>query len=267
MEQQYNDLVRTIMDQPERKTRNSITRSLFGATLTIGSPIANGFPLLNGRKLYYKGVLGELATFLAGNISNITDFEANGCKYWELWQDNTEGDITVDYGNAWRNWGQTNYDQLVRTVAGLQTDPNGRRHLITGWNPDNLNTLSLPCCHYAYQWYINADDQLEMMWHQRSTDVMIGLPSDIILAAAWNILMAQTIGKEPGRIIMTLGDTHIYKSHYAAVELYLKQAFTASKQLPIYAIDERATVFNFKPNMIEMVGYNPEPPISFILEA
>lgn len=264
VEQQYIDLVKYLLDKPARPTRNGKTRSSFGATILLPAAADYGFSIIQGRQQFYKGVLGELATFLAGNITNVKDFEANGCNYWQLWQDNDAGDIKVDYGNKWRDW--NGCDQLTKLVATLTADPYGRRHLITSWDPSNLNNLSLPCCHYAYQFYVTVDGYLEMLWTQRSCDVMIGLPADIILACAFNLLLAQTVGLKAGKIIMSLGDVHIYESHLANVELYLQSAQQINTALPFFTLDEKATVFNFKPEMLELELLNNAPRIDFKLE-
>jgi len=262
MEQQYISLVNRILNCKERQTRNSITKSCFGESITL-KPLDCGFPLLMGRRLFWKSVVGELATFLKGNITNVADFEANNCNYWNLWKHNPQGDINVDYGNSWRDF--NGEDQLANVVKSLQEDPNSRRHLISGWRPDHLTNLDLPCCHYAYQWYVNGGE-LEMMWHQRSTDVMIGLPSDIILASLWNALMANTIGLRPGKITMSLGDTHIYKAHYIGANTYLQQAKQHSLFAVLWLLDPKADVFNFTPDMFEIRCYEPQPVIKFKLE-
>ena len=195
----------------------------------------------------------------------VEDFRQAGCNYWDAWGDE-QGKINVDYGNSWQDF--NGHNQLKAVVDSLKNDPYGRRHLISGWRPDRLNELSLPCCHYAYQWYVTTSGHLEMIWIQRSVDVMVGLPSDIILAAVWNILMAQTVGLKPGKITMQLGDTHIYDSHSAGVYDYLSQANQVNLQLekPTWVLTEEATVFNFEPSMFKVINYNPHPAIKFKLE-
>lgn len=264
-EAQYATIAKNLQAKPIRSTRNALTKSDFGKTLTVRELEKSQFPILHGRKMFIGGIVGELAAFLKGPKS-IADFEAQGCNYWGLWG-KEDGTINVDYGNSWLDFNGVN--QLEAVVNSLATDPYGRRHLITGWKPDNLSDLDLPCCHYAYQWYVTVDGKLEMMWHQRSADWMIGTPSDVVLAALWNILMAQTVGLTPGKIVMTFGDSHLYESHFDQIPEYLNQVDQVELDLEFatWKLDPTATVFNFVPSMFELVGYNPMPAIKFNLES
>jgi len=262
LDRKFRNLIINALAQEPRKTRNAVTRSYFGEHLVVDSLIHNQLPALLGRKLFLKGIIGELAAFLKGPKA-VKDFKAQGCNYWDSWGDKA-GKLNVDYGNAWLDFEGVN--QLKEVVKSLKTHPEGRRHLISGWHPAHLKDLSLPCCHYSYQWYVK-DGCLEMIWNQRSVDIMIGLPSDIILAAVWNILMAQTVGLKPGRLNFMLGDCHIYESHLEGVDTYLEQANdTPQMYLPTWELDPKATVFNFEPSMFKVLKYAPMPSIKFALE-
>ncbi len=256
------ELVRSLyLSSNHRDTRNGSTTSVFGTTLVLDSLEEGIFPIVRARKIFWKGVVGELATFLQGPKS-VEHFQANGCNYWNSWAQYDQ-DLELDYGNAWLDFNGVN--QLEEVVQSLKENPTSRRHIISGWRPDRLLAVSLPCCHYAYQWYVNGDS-LEMIWTQRSLDVMIGLPSDIILAALWNILMAQTVGLKPGKITFNFGDTHIYDDHLAATSIYLNQASDLRNvPLPTYSLDEKATVFNFEPSMFRIENYQPKDAIAFKL--
>lgn len=263
LDRRFSDIVRNAVGCPTRQTRNAPTRSYFGHQLVVDSLSAGQFPLLLGRKMHYKGILGEFAAFLKGPKS-VDDFKKQGCNYWDEFADE-KGKLTVDYGNAWLDFNGIN--QLESLVDSLKNDPTGRRHLISAWRPDRLAELSLPCCHYAYQWYVTNTGELEMIWIQRSVDIMIGLPSDIVLAAVWNILLAQTVGLKPGRLHFMLGDCHIYESHMEGVFEYLERSSqTLSLPKPTWELDPKATVFNFKPDMLEIFNYAPFPAINFKLE-
>jgi len=258
----FKKLITKALEQEPRETRNAITQSYFGDHLVVDSLELNQFPVLLGRKLFTYGIIGELAAFLNGP-KTVNDFKEQGCNYWDAWGDEN-GNLNVDYGNTWIDFDGIN--QLKTVVESLKQDPNGRRHLITGWNPAHVKDLSLPCCHYSYQWYVNGD-KLEMIWNQRSVDIMIGLPSDIVVSAVWNILMAQTVGLKPGKMHFMLGDCHIYNSHLAGVDTYFEQASnTTTMQYPSWEMDPNATVFNFVPSMLKIINYNPQPAIKFKLE-
>lgn len=258
-EEDYCTLIQEILrDGDDRNTRNHPTRAVFGKMLTVHELTWGEFPILSGRKMYYKGVLGELAAFLKGP-KHLKDFEAEGCNYWKNWADE-DGSIRVDYGNSWLDFNGVN--QLEDVLSSLAEDPNGRRHIISGWRPDHLHNLSLPCCHLLYQWYVNGD-RLEMIWYQRSVDTMIGLPSDVILAAAWNILMAYYLGLNPGKLVFMLGDTHIYQSHMDGVEIYLDRAAHTSNA-PVAYLNE-GSIYNFNKDSISLIDYNPMMPMEFDL--
>jgi len=264
LDRKFTNLITTAMGCPLRTTRNARTQSYFGEHLIVDDLVQGHFPLLLGRKLFLTGIVGEMAAFLKGPKS-LKDFEDQDCNYWKQWADK-DGKLNVDYGNAWLDFNGVN--QLKDVVESLKTDPNGRRHLISAWRPDHLKDLSLPCCHYSYQWYVNSRNELEMIWNQRSVDIMIGLPSDIVLAAIWNILMAQTVGLKPGRLHFMLGDCHLYESHAEGIQEYLDQMQNVHlRAKPTWVLDPEATVFNFKPEMLMVSNYTPMPPIKFKLES
>lgn len=255
----YRNLIVDIMTNgDDRPTRNHPTRAVFGRMLEVHELRWGQFPILQGRKMYPKGVFGELAAFLKGPKS-IADFEAEGCNYWKQWG-NEDGSINVDYGNSWLDFNGVN--QLETVLDSLAEDPNGRRHIISGWRPDHLHSLNLPCCHLLYQWYINGDE-LEMIWFQRSVDTMIGLPSDVILAAAWNILMADELNLNPGRLVFMLGDTHIYKSHWSQVDDYIEAVDNTASMCPQYLHEGSLQTFNN--DAIHLIDYQPLDPIQFEL--
>lgn len=269
-ERQYAELVKDVLDNGAvRQTRNAVTRSVFGRTLRF-QPQPLEFPLLMGRKMFYRGVLGELAALLRGP-KHIDDFKKQGCNYWDKWAD-PDGNIEVDYGNAWRDF--NGFDQLHALVQGLRHDPYGRRHIVTGWRPDRLSKLSLPCCHMLYQWYVrDADDgerYLDMMWYQRSVDTMIGLPSDVVLAYTWNLLVANDVGVLPGEVVMNLGDTHVYEQHFEKAYEYLEAVERVDNGVdftrPAHGKCEQG-MEDFDPAQFQVHFYAPMPKIDFELIA
>lgn len=266
-ELRYIKLIDKIMKHGEiRHGRNGTTRGLFGETFEIDMSDTRTFPLLLGRRMFYNGVLGELAAFFRGP-KNVKDFEAMGCNYWEQWKDNENGDITVDYGNLWRDFGGINQLDVLR--ESLKNNPMDRRMLISGWNPANLASNSLPCCHLLYQWYVRSGEYLDMVWYQRSVDTMVGLPSDVILAAAWNILLANEVGLKPGRLIFNLGDTHIYEEHFDLVNKYKQNRHKATREMPTYllAMSKGVPIERFTPDLLNIMDYSPGPTIKFEVKA
>lgn len=261
--EQYAKLINKILYKGQkRESRAGEVYTIFGETLKIDA--SQGFPLLQGRKSFYKPVLGELAAFLRGP-KHIDDFKKWGCNYWDSWGAEKGGEIELDYGNSWRDF--NGEDQLAEVVRKLNEDPTDRRMIVSGWRPDRLSKLSLPCCHMLYQWYVNGD-KLDMIWYQRSVDTMVGLPSDIILAAAWNAILAQQCNKKPGTLTFMLGDTHIYANHIPGVLDYLRQLQTRAQQgmqVYSYKIAPQVTIDNFVPDMLTIDNYEPMPKIKFEL--
>lgn len=216
-EKDYAKLIEKVLREGEvRKTRNGETTSIFGNMLTVPMNGDMSFPILQGRKMYPNGVFGELAAILR-KPTCIADFERWGCNYWKLWA-KEDGLINVDYGNAWHA-----DDQIEKLKTALKYNNTDRRMIISGWRPDRLDELDLPCCHLLYQFYVRDDKYLDIMWYQRSVDTMIGLPSDIIFAATWLIAIANEFGYQPGEIKMSLGDCHVYAAHYEAAKKYIER--------------------------------------------
>ena len=162
----YAKLIREIYNNGDkRNTRNATTLSLCGMQLKIDTRDHSRLALIQGRKMFPKGVLGELAAILRGP-KKLKDFEAWGCNYWKQWA-KKDGSIEVDYGNAWHANGQIDF--LKECLAN---DPYNRRMMINAWRPERLNDLDLPCCHYAYQFHVTTDGYLNMVWIQRSVEML-----------------------------------------------------------------------------------------------
>lgn len=238
--------------------RNGLTRNVFGLMLKFKDA-----PLFVYRKMYYKGILGELAALLR-QPKHIDDFKKWGCNYWDQWGDE-QGNIRVDYGNLWFDF--NGFNQIAALKDQLQHNPASRRMIVTGWRPDTLHELSLPCCHYSYQFGV-VGETLNLLWTQRSVDMAIGLPADMLLA--WTLLqiVANEFGYAPGEITMSLGDCHIYDEHNAGVVRYLHHASTEVLHAPdVTLLAPVGTDFTlFEPDWIEVNGYESCPPIKFELK-
>lgn len=253
----YRELVKKVLHLGNvRQTRNQVTRSLFAETLKFD--LSGGvFPILRGRQMFYKGVFGELAAMLR-KPKTVEDFKRWGCNYWDKWGD-AEGNINVDYGNAWFAGGQM--DRLRDSLANNPTD---RRMLITGWVPEHLDELSLPCCHYAYQFYVE-NGIIHMLWNQRSADLMVGVPSDAIFAAAWLIAIAEEFGFMPGTVTMVFGDAHIYEGHAENAAKYIYNIPTP-EALPCYHwVGGDKSFLDFEPSDIEVINYQHAGKLEFEL--
>lgn len=264
VEDNYARLVDLVLvSGEERETRNHATLSVFGLHLTFDAGASPA--LLQGRKMYYKGIIGELAAMLRGPKS-VEDFTRWGCNYWEKWADK-DGKLELDYGNAWLENGQV--DHLKHCLANNRTD---RRMLINAWRPERLADLSLPCCHYGYQFYVRGDKYLDMLWMQRSVDMMVGLPSDIFFAQLWLTAIANEFCLIPGNVTMSLGDCHIYKDHVDNAKHYLanvndlrKPNFDCLKVEMKWLAPAGKDFLLFEPSDVEITAYDHLEPLKFTL--
>jgi thymidylate synthase len=258
-ETQYANLVSYVLSVGAmRKTRNGYTKSVFGVDITWFD-LEQEFPLLLGREVLYKGVLGEFAAMVRGP-KDVYDFKKFGCNYWDKFADPETGALNVDYGNAWLQ----PVDQIDWLIETIKKDPTNRRLIINSWRPENLANLTLPCCHYSYQFYVN-NDKLELLWIQRSSDLMIGVPSDAILAALMVLTIAKETGLRPGAIKMSLGDCHIYEEHVDQAKQYLMNTIVA-EQTPIEYEYVGDGMKSFIPEDIIIRQYKPHGKLQFKLK-
>lgn len=256
LEFSYRILIRKILDSGYvTKGRNGNTISLFGKNLEFD--VGKRFPLITGRKIYYKGVLGEMAAFLRGPKS-VKDFEDWGCNYWKLWGDK-DGNLDVDYGNQWLDFNGVN--QVDKVIEGLKNNPYSRRHIIAAWRPDRLDQLSLPCCHYNYQFNVSGD-KLDLLFSMRSVDVAIGLPSDIVLAGVMLMLFANEVDLIPSKVYMSFGNAHIYEEHIKTIHEYLETPILSS---PTYEFNTK-NIYDFKPDDVIVNNYKYSKKLKFLLK-
>lgn len=203
--------------------------------------------------MYTKGIKGEWAAFLR-EPSCVEDFEKWGCNYWDLWADE-EGKLTVDYGHGWKH-------QFDHVIAALRAGGTDRRMLVSQWYPEHIDELSLPCCWYALQFY-KRGDEVDLLWNQRSVDVAIGLPSDVVLASICLISICREVGLKPGKIKMVFGDAHVYAEHWESCqELISRTPFGP----PRYSYNHMG-FFNFEPQDLYIDNYRHHDPIKFKLKA
>ena len=256
-EKDYAKIIEEIMLYGEvRSTRNATTISMFSKTLTVDCS-TDKFPLVQGRKMYPQGVFGEFAAMVR-KLKHVDDFTKWGCNYWHQWSD-ADGNLVVDYGNAWHADGQI--DHLKYCLRSNQTD---RRMIINGWRPERLQELSLPCCHMMYQFYVRNGKYLDMVWYQRFVDMMVGVPSDIVLGATWLITLANEFGFIPGKLHMHFGDCHVYEQHWVAASKYLKAVDSARYTPVTYILNSHKgkDFLDFKPKDIILSIHQSGPKLN-----
>ena len=263
---EYKILVRHVLNKGSLKPgRNGNTIMAPGTQLKFD---AKDIPLLNSRKIFTKGVFGEFSAFM-NNCGTVQEFKDRGCNYWDSWTMD-EGMLRLDYVTQLHDkkviaTDGTYISQLEALKIGLVNDKFSRRHIINLWVPENLHILSLPCCHYSYQFIVTEDNRLHMIWSQRSADVMVGIPSDMILAWLWVQCICKELGFTPGIVTMNFGDTHIYEEHIDGAKQYLEEILPRLK--PIAQLNDKFTcIENFYPDQVDIIQYDPHPAIKFKLK-
>lgn len=267
-EQQYLDLLRELIKAPARQTRNdTATHSVFGRQMRFD--MADGFPLLTTKKVFWRGVVAECLWFLSGS-TNAKVLEDQGINIWKQWGNPETREMGPIYGHQLRRWtnrpdGSSRFpeygiDQVAEVLQGLRNDPYGRRHVMTLWNPADLPDMALPPCHgIAIQFYVGADDRLNLSMYQRSADVFLGAPFNIASYALLLEMFAAVLGRLPGEFVYFLGDAHLYSNHIAQAEEQVSRAPRSFPKISVCQIHR--DMDSWIVGDIRLVGYDPWPPI------
>jgi len=255
----YLDLLEDILAHGTKKEDRTGTGtiSVFGRQLRFD--LSQGFPLMTTKRMHIKSIVHELLWFLSGN-TNIRYLKENGVTIWDEWADE-EGDLGRVYGAQWRTWrapsGET-IDQISRVIEQIKRDPDSRRHLVSAWNPAEVDEMALPPCHYAFQFYV-ANGKLSCMFQMRSVDTFLGLPFNIPSYALLTHMVAQQCDLEPGELIWTGGDVHIYLNHIEQVKLQLTRE---PYPLPRLVIKRKPdSIFEYRYEDFAFEGYQYHPSI------
>lgn len=233
------------------------TKSVFGYQMRFD--LSDGFPLVTTKKLHLRSIVHELLWFLAGD-TNIGYLRDNKVSIWDEWADEN-GDLGPVYGKQWRSWAAPDgrvIDQMTKLVDGLRTNPASRRHIVSAWNPVDVDNMALPPCHCLFQFYV-ADGRLSCQLYQRSADIFLGVPFNIASYALLTHMIAQVVGLKVGDFVHTFGDAHLYLNHVEQAELQLSRA---PRPLPRLKLDPAvADLFAFRYDHIHIEGYDPHPAI------
>ncbi len=253
--QLLSDVLANGTDRPDRTGTG--TRSLFGYQMRFD--LAAGFPLLTTKKLHLKSIIYELLWFLRGE-TNVRWLQQHGVSIWDEWAD-ANGDLGPVYGSQWRSWpdgkGGT-IDQIANVVDSIRTRPESRRHIVTAWNPAEVDAMALPPCHCLFQFYV-AEGRLSCQLYQRSADVFLGVPFNIASYALFTHMVAQVTGLQPGVFVHSLGDVHLYANHFEQARLQLGRL---PRPLPRLTLNpERRSIFDFEFEDFQITGYDPHPGI------
>lgn len=284
---QYLDMCRYILkhgeDRPDRTGTG--TRSVFGYQTRYD--LREGFPLLTTKKMYLRPIAEELLWFIKGD-TNIKYLVDRNVKIWNEWpyedfkksedfngetleefvekiKNDDEfakkhGNLGPVYGAQWRNFNNEGTDQLVKLIDSLKNNPFSRRHIISAWNPSQVDEMALPPCHTLMQFYVSSDQKyLSCQLYQRSADTFLGVPFNIASYALLTCMLAQVCGYEPKEFIHTIGDAHIYKDHFDVVKTQIERE---PLPLPHLVLNKDIdNLFDFKIEDIKLEGYQSHGPL------
>lgn len=241
-----------------KKDRTGVgTQSIFGHQCRYD--LSEGFPLLTTKKVHLKSIIYELLWFISGD-TNIKYLNDHGVTIWDEWADEN-GNLGPVYGSQWRSWPTPDgrhIDQISNLIETIKHNPDSRRMLVCAWNVGEIENMALPPCHCLFQFYV-VDGKLSCQLYQRSADTFLGVPFNIASYALLTMMIAQVCDLEPGEFIHTTGDTHLYLNHFEQADLQLTRE---PRPLPKMKINpDVKSIFDFKYEDFELVGYDPWPAI------
>jgi thymidylate synthase len=256
---QYLDLLHYILDhgveKPDRTGTGTI--SVFGYQTRFD--LRERFPLLTTKKLHTKSIIYELLWFLKGD-TNTRYLNDHGVKIWDEWADE-KGDLGPIYGYQWRSWPAPDgrkIDQISQVIEQIKTQPYSRRHIVSAWNVAELDKMRLPPCHLLFQFHV-VEGRLSCLLYQRSADVFLGVPFNIASYSILTMMVAQVCGLEPGELITTFGDTHLYLNH---LEQAREQLGRELRTLPRLRLNpDVRSIFDFDFEDFTLEAYDPHPHI------
>ena len=257
--QAYLDLLERILDEGvEQHDRTGVgTLSVFGHQMRFD--LSRGFPLLTTKKLHLRSILIELLWFLKGD-TNTSWLKENKVSIWDEWADE-RGDLGPVYGKQWRRWEGPDgrqIDQIADLIDLIRRDPGSRRQIVSAWNPGEIGRMALPPCHLLFQTYV-ANGRLSLQLYQRSADAFLGVPFNIASYALLTHMLAQQCGLEPGTLVWTGGDCHLYMNH---LDQAREQLSREPRALPILSLLRRPTAIDdYAFEDFEISGYDPHPHI------
>jgi thymidylate synthase len=258
-ERQYLDLLAEVQERgaPKSDRTGTGTRSVFGRQMRF--ELEGSFPLLTTKKLHLKSIIYELLWFLRGD-TNVRWLQEHGVTIWDEWAD-ANGELGPVYGYQWRHWRAPDgrdIDQIRQVLENLKARPDSRRHLVSAWNPADVDRMALPPCHALFQFYV-AGGRLSCQMYQRSADLFLGVPFNIASYALLTLMVAQVTDLRPGEFVLTLGDAHLYLNHLAQAREQLTRAPRPFPRMRLNAAVRDLFAFRYEDFTLE--GYDPHPAI------
>jgi thymidylate synthase len=256
---QYLDLLQRVLDRGVRKDDRTGTGTISAFGEHVRFDLTEHFPLLTTKRVQWRSVVHELLWFISGE-TNIAYLKANDVSIWDAWADES-GELGPVYGHQWRHWrGQSangesrEIDQLADVIEQIQSNPDSRRLLVNAWNVADVQDMALPPCHLLFQFWV-GEGRLSCSMYQRSCDLFLGLPFNIASYALLTHMIASVTDLEPGELIISLGDAHIYSNHFEQVE---RQLGRDPRALPTLRLDPGVkSLFDFTEAHVHLEGYDP----------
>lgn len=260
----YEDLLREVLEEGVHKPdrTGTGTRSVFGRQIRFD--LGQSFPLLTTKRVHFRSLALELLWFLRGD-SNVRWLQERGVSIWDEWADE-HGELGPVYGVQWRSWPTPDggsIDQIAKVVEQIRTNPDSRRHVVSAWNPAEVDEMALPPCHALFQFYVEpAEDgpgRLSCQLYQRSADMFLGVPFNIASYALLTAMVAQQTDLVPGEFVWTGGDCHVYDNH---VDQVREQLSRAPYPYPRLRLARRpASLFDYAYEDFEVLDYRHHPAI------
>jgi thymidylate synthase len=256
---QYLELMHHVLDHGTKKEDRTGTGTIavFGYQMRFN--LMEGFPLLTTKRLHLKSVIYELLWMLKGD-TNIQYLKEHGVSIWDEWADET-GDLGPVYGAQWRSWRGADgkvVDQIAHVVKQIKEVPYSRRHMVSAWNPSQVDEMALPPCHVLFQFYV-VEGKLSCHLYQRSADIFLGVPFNIASYALLTMMVAQVTGLQAQEFIHTFGDAHLYLNH---LDQAREQISRTPRVMPKMRINPAVqSIFEFSYEDFELLHYDPHPHI------
>ena len=280
---QYLELLNYVLEHGEERADRTNTGVISSFGHQIRFNLEDGFPAVTTKSLAWKGVVSELLWFLEGsdderrlaeirfkkNRSELTDLK----KFSTIWTDNANnqgielGYENTDlikklgpiYGVQWRNW--NGVDQIKKLIDDLSSNPNGRRHILSAWNVEKIDSMALPPCHVMSQFYVSESNRLSCQMYQRSADMFLGVPFNIASYALLQSIIANILNLRPGEFVHTFGDAHIYKNSINQVKEQLTREPKKLPKLIMPSINSIDDLQNLSVDDFILDGYESHPAI------
>jgi thymidylate synthase len=258
-EQHYLELLAEVLAEGARKSdrTGTGTLSVFGRQLRF--KLDESFPLLTTKKLHLKSIIYELLWFLRGE-TNVRWLQERGVTIWDEWADEN-GELGPVYGYQWRHWrtpGGGEIDQIRGVIESLKKKPDSRRHIVSAWNPGDVERMALPPCHLLFQFYV-ADGRLSCQMYQRSADLFLGVPFNIASYALLTLMVAQVTNLKPGEFVLTLGDAHLYLNHLEQAKSQIERSPRPFPRMRLNPAVKELLDFRYEDFTLE--AYDPHPAI------